>query len=279
MSVRNVAMTCALCLLASSVFAQDRLRDRGPGTPTSMFGTYIEKGEILLYPFFEYYYDHDAEYSPEELVQGEDVDYRGKYRAAEGLIFLGYGLTEDIAIEFEAAVIDATLETASEDPTEYDDDEITESGVGDVQTQIDVCWLRETEGRPALFSYFEVVYPLQKDKVLIGTSDWELKFGTGAIRGFRWGTMTVRAAFEYTREEGKYELGEIAVEYLRRLSQTWRIYVGIEGSQDEVELITEAQWHLSRRVFIKLNNAVGITSKATDWAPEIGVMISLPTGG
>jgi hypothetical protein len=26
---------------------------------------------------------------------------------------------------------------------------------------------------------------------------------------------------------------------------------------------------------VKLNNAFGLTSKATDWAPEIGVMITL----
>lgn len=278
MLARQVAAVCALCLLASPVIAQDRLRDRGPGTPTSMFGTYIEKGELLVYPFFEYYYDHDAEYSPEELGYGEDVDFRGMYRAAEGLIFLGYGLTDDIAIEFEGAVIDATQEMSSED-TFTEPDEISESGVGDVQTQIDVRWLRETDSRPAIFSYFEVVYPLQKDKVLIGTSDWEFKLGTGAVRGFRWGTVTIRAAFEYSRDEDKFELGEMAVEYLRRLSERWRIYVGVEGAQDEVELITEAQLHLSRRAFIKINNAFGITSKATDWAPEIGVMFSIPTGG
>ncbi|HSG99789.1 MAG TPA: hypothetical protein VLB27_07055, partial [candidate division Zixibacteria bacterium] len=127
--------------------------------------------------------------------------------------------------------------------------------------------------------YFEIVYPLQKDKVLIGTSDWEFKLGTGVVRGFAFGTMTARAAFEYSRAEDKFELGEIAVEYLRRLSESWRIYLGVEANQDEAELITEAQWHLSRRAFIKLNNAFGITSKATDWAPEVGVVFSVPTGG
>jgi hypothetical protein len=34
--------------------APEWLRDRGEGLPTSMFGTYIRKGEFLLYPFFEY---------------------------------------------------------------------------------------------------------------------------------------------------------------------------------------------------------------------------------
>jgi hypothetical protein len=89
--------------------------------------------------------------------------------------------------------------------------------------------------------------------------------------------MSVRAAFEYSFEEDKLEPGEIAVEYLKRLSSHWRIYLGIEAAQDEAELITEAQWHISERAFIKLNNAFGLTSKATDWAPEVGIMFLIPT--
>jgi hypothetical protein len=138
-------------------------------------------------------------------------------------------------------------------------------------------WKKETESGPGLFSYFEVVYPHNRDKDLIGTSDWELKAGTGLVRGLRWGTVTVRAAAEYSRAEDKFELGELAVEYTKRMSAHWRIYAGVEATQDEVELISEVQWHLSDHVFFKFNNAFGVTSKATDWAPEVGVMISLPT--
>ena len=124
-----------------------------------------------------------------------------------------------------------------------------------------------------MFSYFEIVYPFNKDKDLIGTQDWELKLGTGLIRGFGFGTMTLRAAMEYNKGESKLELGEIAIEYLRRLSRTWRVYLGVEGTQDEIELITEAQLHLSDNVFVKLNNAFGPTSRATDWAPEVGMVL------
>jgi hypothetical protein len=53
--------------------------------------------------------------------------------------------------------------------------------------------------------------------------------------------------------------------------------MGIEGSSDEVSLITEMQFHLSPSVFVRLNNGVGLTSKATDWAPEIGILFSMPT--
>ena len=43
-----------------------------------------------------------------------------------------------------------------------------------------------------------------------------------------------------------------------------------------MELITEAQLRVTDFIFLKLNNAFGITSKATDWAPEMGIMVSLP---
>ncbi len=92
------------------------LRDRGTGIATSMFGTYVRPGELLVYPFVEYYRDHDAEYSPQELGYELDQDFRGEYRAIEGLIFLGYGFTDRFAMELEAAVIDATQKTARRIP-------------------------------------------------------------------------------------------------------------------------------------------------------------------
>jgi hypothetical protein len=50
----------------------------------------------------------------------------------------------------------------------------------------------------------------------------------------------------------------------------------VEGTQDEVEAIPELQWFLRPNVVLKLNSAFGVSSKATDWAPEVGVMIALP---
>lgn len=88
--------------------------------------------------------------------------------------------------------------------------------------------------------------------------------------------MTLRVAAEYSMEESKLELGEYAIEYLKRLTPMWRIYLGVEGTQDEVELITEVQLHITDAIFVKLNNAAGLTSKASDWAPEVGIMFSLP---
>ena len=76
----------------------------------------------------------------------------------------------------------------------------------------------------------------------------------------------------------RFDAGEYALEYLKRLSPGWRVYVGVEGVQDEVVLITEGQWHVSKRAFVRVNSAWGLTSKAPDWAPEIGIVFALPTG-
>ncbi|MDQ3697395.1 MAG: hypothetical protein M3373_05150 [Gemmatimonadota bacterium] len=249
----------------------DRSSDRGSGIPLSMFGSYIEPGDLFVYPFFEYYRDGDAEYSPDEFGHVIDADYRGRYRASEGLIFLGYGISDRLAVEIEAAMIKARLEKADDDPSTMPP-MIEESGLGDVEGQLRWRWNRETDRRPELFSYFETVFPLQRNRVLIGTQDWEFKLGTGAVRGFRWGTMTVRAAVEYDGEEKKAALGEYALEYLKRVTPAVRVFAGVEGSEDELEGITELQLALGRNVILKLNNSIGLTSKATDWAPEIGVL-------
>jgi len=249
------------------------LNDRGPGIPTSMFGTYIQKGEWIAYPFFEYYLDHNMEYSPNDFGFTLDQDFRGRFRANEELVFLGYGLTDRVALEFEGAVIRASLVKSPDDPTAMPD-KLIESGLGDVQMQVDWMWSRETDRRPGFFSYAEVVVPHHKSKPLIGTPEIETKVGIGLIRGFRWGTITVRTSVE--QAGSVFDFGEYAVEFYKRLSKTFAVYTGIEGEQDEIEYIAEVQVWLSPTVRLKLNNSFGLTAKATDWAPEIGLMISFP---
>ena len=273
-----VTSLVSLVPAASPVLAQEAgppyLGDRGTGIPTSMFGIYVRKGEFLVYPFYEYYYDHNAEYKPEELGYGLDEDFRGKSTAHEGLIFLGYGITDWLSVEMEAAVISAKLETDPNDPTDVPAT-IEESGTGDVEGQIRARLWRESANNPEIFTYFEAVSPQQKDKVLIGTPDWELKLGAGVIRGFAWGTMTARFAVEYSVEDDVLDPGEYAIEYLRRVSPEWRLYFGLEGAQDEVSLVPEAQWHVKPdEIIVKLNSAFGVTSKAGDWTPEVGVLFA-----
>jgi hypothetical protein len=269
--VLGIVLVIAAPRVAAARQTFERTRDRGTGIPTSMFGVYIARGEFIFYPFFEYYRDSNAEYKPAELGYGLEQDFRGKARASEGLIFLGYGISDRLAIEFEAAVIKERLEKSPDDPSATPS-VLEESGLGDVEGQLRWRWNRETESKPEFFSYFETVFPTQKDKKLIGTPDWEFKLGTGIVRGFAWGTATLRLSAVY--EENELGPGEYALEYLKQLSSLLRLYVGIEGTEDEVEFITDTQWFLTDNIRLKLNSAFGLTSKATDWAPEVGLLFS-----
>jgi hypothetical protein len=249
----------------------DRWRDRGTGVPLSMFGTYIGAGQLLVYPFFEYYRDSDYEYEAGELGYEGTTELRSQYRAREGLILVAYGLSENVAVEVEAAMISASLQKSPLDTSALPQ-RLEQSGLGDVEAQLRWRWRKETDTRPEIFSYFETTFPFQRSKLLIGSPEWEFKFGAGITRGRRWGTMTLRAAV--ANVGGTFEPGEYAVEYLRRLSRAFRLFAAVEGSEDEVEVISEAQIFLRPNIMLKLNNAFGLTSKATDWAPEIGVVFT-----
>ncbi len=263
-----------LVLLGALGAAPPFLRDRGTGIATSLFGTYVRKGELLVYPFYEYTQNNDQEYAPDELGFAGDQDYRGKGTEHEGLIFFSYGISENIALELESALYSsATLRKASAD-TSAVPARLKESGFGDTQAEIRWRWWKENERRPELWSYFEVVFPFQKDRILIGTQDWELIQGFGLTRGFGLGTLTARISASYDAGEKTFAFGEYAVEYLKRLSPKWRWVMAVEGEEDEVAFIAEAQLKLAPRALLKLNNGFGITSKAPELAPEVGIVFS-----
>ncbi len=238
--------------------------------PASQFATFIEPGDFVVYPFYEYYRDKDAEYKPSELGYVGETDYFGRSRAHEGLLFLGYGVSSRFVLEFEVAVITARQEKAGNDTSNFPAAGLEESGLGDVEAQLRYRWREETRGGPEIYSYFETVFPLQKDRVLIGTSVWELKYGMGLARSSSWGTTILRGGVAWA--DGKAELGEYALEYVRGVSDRLRVYAGVEGSEDEIALITEGQVFLTPAIKLKLNSAFGLTKKAAGWAPEVGVM-------
>src|SRR5262245_25459369 len=148
------------------------LKDRGTGVATSQFGTYVSAHELIIYPFFEHDHHNKFEYKPSELGAVGEQDFRGRYRATEGLIFLAYGLTGNLAVEFEMAATKASLEKSPLDQSSLPA-KIEESGLGDVQAALRWRWKKETEHRPEFFSYAEVVFPHHRNKHLVGTPGWE----------------------------------------------------------------------------------------------------------
>jgi hypothetical protein len=277
-----MALAAALLAPASYAWGADAdfpapLQDRGTGLATSQFGTYVRKGELLVYPSFEYYRDSDLEYNPADFGFPSEREFRGRYRASEEVLFLAYGLSDRLAVQFEGAAIQASLRKAAGDRSGLPA-RLSESGLGDVQARLTWRWLEESGRRPEIFSYSEVFFPHDRHKPLIGTPDWVVDTGLGAIRGFRWGTVTLRAGFLYEAGSAStIDWSEIAVEYLKRLSPRITLFGALVMLQgDEGTLVTELQWHLSPHVVVRLNNGLGLTPLAPDWAPEVGVLFRFP---
>jgi hypothetical protein len=267
----------------SPVQAQDPvlptyLRDRDGGVPSSLFGVYIKRGELLIFPFFAYSLDNNREYQPRKLGFGLNQDFNGKFRSSEGQLFIGYGLTDWLVLEVEAAFSRATLEKSPSDPTAMPA-KITESGFGDIEGQLRVRLLREHAHRPEIFGFLEMTPSTQTGNVLI-KQEWDLKPGLGLVRGFSWGTLQLKLTGEYNREGKNPDLGEVSVEYLKRLRPSLLVNLGLEGGEggapDEFELITGVRWRLTESLSCKLDNSIGLSPKATDWAPQLGIMLSLP---
>lgn len=278
MRIHICAATIALLMLPLGVFAQEPpsfLADRGTGVPSSIFNTYVRKGEFVVYPFYEYVRNSSEEYHGSELGFFGEIDYLGSAEGHEAVLFLAYGLTDDVVIELESELwVTQTLERAPDDTTTGLPPKLEESGVGEVEAQVRWRFARETRTRPELFTNLEVTFPFQKDKVLIGASDWEVAAGLGAVKGFSWGTLTSRFSIGYGAEEGEVELGEYALEYLKRLSRSWRAFAAVEGEDDELSLVLGARWRLGQNVDWLFSSGFGLSEKAEDFAPEIGLMFS-----
>jgi hypothetical protein len=250
------------------------LRDRGPGIPTSLFGSYIQKGEFLFYPFYEYFtYQHYA-YKPSDLGYTGEQDYHGILREQQALLYFSYGVSDSMSVELEAGGMNEARFQKDPNDTSAVPSHIRESGLADIEAQVRWRWNKETAQRPEFFSFFEVAYPVSKNKHLIGTQDWKFALGLGVIKGYSWGTMSGRAAFAYDKGNGDTTLDEWAIEYLKRLSPTWRILLAVEGEESERQAIVEAQWQFSKNAYLKVNSGFGLTQESPAWAPEIGIMFS-----
>jgi hypothetical protein len=248
------------------------LYDRGDGIPTSLFGTYIREKEFLVYPFYEYTRSKNFEYQPSELGHVGEDDFFGKATEQEYLLFLAYAFNDSLAVEFESALYSSVDFSKAPNDTSTVPGNMKESGLGDTETNIRWRFRKETATRPETTFFFKTVFPLQKDKKLLGTQNWEFEPGVVLTKGYSFGTLAFRLSAAYDSGERKLELGEYAVDYVKRLSQNWRVVASLEGEQDELSLIGEVQYTLGKNAMLKINSGLGLTKKAPDFAPEIGVL-------
>jgi hypothetical protein len=249
------------------------LSDRGDGIPTSLLGTYIREKEFLFYPFFEYTRIKHFEYSPSDLGFTGKQEFFGTLSEREALVFLAYAFNDSLAIEFESALYSSAEFTKASNDTTSVPSRIRESGLGDTEINIRWRYLKETASRPEATFFFKTVFPLQKNKWLIGTQDWEFEPGVVLAKGYPFGSLALRLSVAYDTGERKLDFSEWAIDYVKRLAPDWRVVLSLEGEQtDEVSIIGEVQYTLSENAMLKINSGFGLVKKAPDFAPEIGVM-------
>lgn len=263
------------------LFAQDQnkipglpyyLQDRGTGIPTSMFSTFIKKNELILYPYYEVYFDKHRMYKPSDLGFADDNEYQSpKFRGHEGLFFVAYGITEGFALQYEATVVTETIYKAKNDHSTMPS-KFNEGGLGSMEFQLRYRLQKESIKKPEIFGYNEIILPLQKNRKLIGTQHLELSQGIGFIKGFKWGTMTVRASSIYDGGEKKISVFEYGLEYMKQVSRLLRVSGILEGSTGDFTFVADFQFHVTPYLYIRLNNAFGITRNASDHAPEVGFL-------
>jgi hypothetical protein len=254
-------------------------RDRGRGIASSLAALDVEKGRLLVHPFFEYVRDHNREYTPQDFGVGPDINYRAQSRRKAAEIYLGYGVTDWLALEFEGAYVHETFRKAPEDSFATPA-RLTEKGVADLEAQVRIRALRERPGRPEILTFFELTARTHPENFLIGDPDWDIRPGVALSKGFGFGSLTGRVNAEYNHAEKHFDLGEVAVGYQRGLTAKWRLYLGIEGgeggSMDEWELLPALRWAPLPGLQLRLESSIGISSKAPDWSPQVGVVFAFP---
>lgn len=252
---------------------------RQAGVLTSMWGTYVARGQLLIFPFYSASVDHNFEYQPLRLGYGLAEDFEARFRQSSAQLFLAYGVSDRLALELETGVTRAVFHKSAAD-TSATPARIEESGLADVEGQIRWRTVPESGRRPEIFTFLEITAPVARNKVLIGDRVWDLRPGVGVIRAFSWGTLVSRVTVEYNHDDRLWDLGEFSIEYLKRLSPAWHVNAAFEGGEtgamDEWTLVTGAQWQVRPGWIVRFDQAVGLFPKATDWEPQVGVMLTLP---
>ncbi len=277
-------LTALLLLCAAPALAQETpvarsFADRGTGIPASLFGTYIEQGRLMLYRSSKYLRDADHQYQPTEFGAGPDVDIRARLRSWSAQLWVGYGVTNWLAVEMEAAYVHARLDRAPGDtfPTGLPREE---SGIADIEGQFRTRLRTESRRTPELFAYAEVVIPTQTRSVLVGEPDFDIKPGIGFVKGTGVGTVQGRLGLEYNHRESKLDFGEVSLEWIRRFSPAVRTHIILEGGETGAlaiwEQIPGILVTLTRRESLKFDSQIGLSSKSPDWVLQGGLMIAFP---
>jgi len=277
--VRAATAAALVSAIPAVALAQGQRLDQ-LGVRSSMFETYIQPHQWLVFPHFAYTTDHNIDYTPADLGYGADtLALQGRFRSTEAELFIAYGVTDWLALEAEGSHITATFNKSSRD-TSAAPARIHEAGFADWAVQARMRLARQRGRWPQVFAAFELLPPMQRGKKLIGDLHWNLKGEIGLAREFGWGTMSARTTIEYNRGDHHWDLGETSLEYMRQVSSAGRLLFAIEGGEggalDEWVFVSAGRWRIGEGLFVKFANSFGLQWKSTDWETQLGLMVALP---
>ncbi len=255
------------------------LRDRGPGVATSLSGIYLGAGEWLGAASYQHLENRGFQYSPEEFGFADANDYLGKYESSGGIFFLGYGVSDSIALGLKLTGGSIKLTKASDDLSAMPL-EMKESGISAIAPELTWRFMTETAHRPELYTFVSVEIPQNRDTNLIGTPDWVVLPGLGINRGFSWATLSARMNYEYDAASAStIDFGKWSIEGQRRFSDVWWVSAGLEGQVggannfDEAWQITFVQWSPTPHVAVRLGSRIGLTQQTEGWTGELGIVV------
>ncbi|HEX9725295.1 MAG TPA: hypothetical protein VGC53_13535, partial [Vicinamibacteria bacterium] len=105
----------------------DFLRDRGPGIPTSLFGTYVQKGELSINPFFmprRTTFQNTplaAKKATPNLARQVGADFKNVFTTKENMLIVGAGLSATWAVsQFDQDLASSSLNSELNEGTRLD---------------------------------------------------------------------------------------------------------------------------------------------------------------
>ncbi|MEO8577225.1 MAG: hypothetical protein ABI556_11015, partial [Gemmatimonadales bacterium] len=245
-----------------------------------MFVVRLSEGTGIAIGSFERGENRRFQYNPDEFgFPDTGRDFNGRLRSAEGVLFLGYGITRSIAVAFEAAIAAETFRKASNDASGLPA-RLHESGLGDVQAEVDVRLFGQGILRPGGFLVTEVVFPHSKNRRLIGSPGLLIRPALGAYKNVGRAIILARLAGEYDSDSGtQLDWGEWGLEVGVAAMKSLRLAAGFEGTVggannfDEVSLVTDLQWMASGTFGFRAQSGTGFTEHSRGFSPEVGLMI------
>ncbi|MEO5590774.1 MAG: hypothetical protein ABIS03_14430, partial [Gemmatimonadaceae bacterium] len=207
-----------------------------------------------------------------------DRDFKGRATSKGASIFAARALSRTVAVGVEAGFASASFYKSPSDASTLAG-RVHESGLSDLQVEVDYSFLGESRLRPAAFLVTEIALPHNTNKPLIGSPGVVVRPALGAFKHFGNTIVLARLAGEYDSDSGTaLDWGEWGVEAGARIGGSFRITAGFEGTVggsnnfDEVSLVTDARWTSRRGLGIRAQNSVGFTTNNKGYSPEVGIV-------